>query len=227
MAAHLLDRPAWAALNSRHAHLALGDGRARRYDPAFAAFLAVGGDDPQSLADMADLMAPAETAVILQVGSVVLPSTLRIEQASSGLQMVGPAFGDAVTDDEIAPLGPADAPEMLDLALLTRPGPFKAGALALGRFWGVRRGGRLAAMAGERMSLPGYTEVSGVCAHPDFQGQGLARRLSAFVAAQVRARGDTPFLHAYATNAPAIRLYSGLGFEVRAEVQVAVVSRID
>jgi predicted GNAT family acetyltransferase len=74
------------------------------------------------------------------------------------------------------------------------------------------------------MRFPGYTEVSGVGTHPDFRGRGLARCLSAAVVASVEARGDRAFLHAWKTNHVAIALYEGLGFKVRAEVNVAVLN---
>jgi predicted GNAT family acetyltransferase len=80
-------------------------------------------------------------------------------------------------------------------------------------------------MAGERMHVRGYTELSGVCTHPDFRGRGLARRLSAVVCAGIEARGETPFLHAWKDNRPAIALYEKLGFLLRAEVNVAVLER--
>jgi predicted GNAT family acetyltransferase len=95
----------------------------------------------------------------------------------------------------------------------------------MGTFIGIRVDGRLAAMAGERMRFPGYTEVSGVCTHPDFRGRGYARRLSAAVAARIEDRGERPFLHAWKTNQAAISLYESLGFTLRAEVNVAVVKR--
>ena len=83
----------------------------------------------------------------------------------------------------------------------------------------------MAAMAGERMRFPGYTEVSGVCTHPDFRGRGFARRLSAATAVRIEARGEQPFLHAWQTNRAAIKLYEALGFKLRAEVNVAVLQR--
>ncbi|TGP83828.1 GNAT family N-acetyltransferase, partial [Mesorhizobium sp. M8A.F.Ca.ET.218.01.1.1] len=94
---------------------------------------------------------------------------------------------------------------------LTKPGPFTLEALSLGEFWGVKIDGRLAAMAGERMKQPGYSELSGVCSHPDFRGGGLARLLSLFVANRIVARGEVPYLHAFANNAAAIRLYESIG----------------
>jgi predicted GNAT family acetyltransferase len=80
-------------------------------------------------------------------------------------------------------------------------------------------------MAGERMKQAGFTEVSGVCTHPDVRGRGLARLLSAHVARRILARGETPYLAAYATNTPAIRLYESLGFRPRCEVNVVMVAR--
>ncbi|TIU40383.1 MAG: GNAT family N-acetyltransferase, partial [Mesorhizobium sp.] len=95
----------------------------------------------------------------------------------------------------------------------------------LGEFWGVKIDGRLAAMAGERMKQPGYSELSGVCSHPDFRGGGLARLLSLFVANRIMARGEVPYLHAFANNAAAIKLYESIGFRLRSAMNIAVVQR--
>jgi predicted GNAT family acetyltransferase len=130
-----------------------------------------------------------------------------------------------VEDERIAPLGEADAAEMLALATLTRPGPFSLRSLEVGGFWGIRLGGRLAAMAGERMKQPGYCELSGLCTHPDFRGEGLARLLSLSVAGRIFARGEQPFLHAYATNTGAIALYESIGFTLRSRMTIAVIAR--
>jgi len=113
---------------------------------------------------------------------------------------------------------------MLALATLTEPGPFLSRTHTMGSFLGIRVRGQLVAMAGERMRFPGYTEVSGVCTHPEFRGRGFARRLSAAVVAGIRVRGDQ-FLHAWQVNSSAISLYEGLGFKVRTEVNVAVLER--
>jgi predicted GNAT family acetyltransferase len=129
------------------------------------------------------------------------------------------------TRSDIVRLTDADAPEMLALARLTEPGPFLPRTHIMGAFSGVRIEGRLAAMAGERMRFPGYTEVSGVCTHPDFRGRGLARRLSAAVLAAIDAREEQAFLHAWKTNHAAIALYESLGFELRTEVNVSVLTR--
>jgi predicted GNAT family acetyltransferase len=143
-----------------------------------------------------------------------------------GVQMIAVrSVGRGAAHDDIEELADTDAAEMLALAQLTQPGPFLTRTHTMGRFMGIRIGGRLAAMAGERFRFPGYTEVSAVCTHPDFRGRGLARRLSATVAAAIEARGERPFLHAWRTNRAAISLYESLGFELRTEVNVAVLER--
>jgi predicted GNAT family acetyltransferase len=126
-------------------------------------------------------------------------------------------------DQRIVRLTETDAQEMLDLAVLTKPGPFTLRAQTLGPFWGIRDHGRLIAMAGERMKQDGYSEVSGVCTHPDFRGRGLGRLMSLFVAGLIAKRGEVPYLHAYATNQPAISLYQSLGFELRRSLTVCVI----
>jgi predicted GNAT family acetyltransferase len=112
---------------------------------------------------------------------------------------------------------------MLDLVRRTRPGPFEKRTYLLGGYLGIRRGGALVAMAGERMHPPGWTEISAVCTDPAQRGQGLAARLTLAVAAGIRDRGDVPFLHTGADNAPAIRLYEVLGFTLRRETSFDVV----
>src|SRR6202047_1514722 len=99
------------------------------------------------------------------------------------------------TTGDILEFTDEDAPEMLELATLTEPGPFLARTHTMGTFLGIRIGGRLAAMAGERMRFPGYTEVSGVCTHPEFRGRGWARRLAAGVGVGIEGRGGQGFAH--------------------------------
>jgi predicted GNAT family acetyltransferase len=222
----MLDRPVWAALSTRHLCLSVGGALARRYAADINRFASACDDTAAALTALAELVQPGECIFLLQVPDIVVPDGLVTVKAAKGVQMVATRSVAAITaDEDIVELGDADAPEMLALAELTQPGPFLARTHKMGTFRGIRIGGRLAAMAGERFRFPGYTEVSGVCTHPDFRGRGLARRLSAAVAARIEARGERPFLHAWKTNRPAISLYESLGFEIRAEVDVKVLAR--
>lgn len=153
------------------------------------------------------------------------PPGVVVTRTATLAQMVAPSITPATTPPPVwAPLDESDAADMLELALLTKPGPFRSHTHRLGRFIGVREEGRLVAMAGERMRLPGFTEVSGVCTHPGWRGRGLAGALMRIVAQAMLDRGETPFLHAYASHDKTIALYRSLGFAVRAELPMMVMT---
>lgn len=223
---HPLDRPVWASLCGPQIALSVGGPLARRYAPGVNVFASARDDSAEALRALADLIAPEAPAYIAQAPAIVVPPGCTVLKTAVGVQMLAsrPQPVQAPAPD-IVTLGEADAPEMLALALLTEPGSFLPRSHTMGCFLGVRIGGRLAAMAGERMRPEGHVEISGVCTHPDFRGRGLARRLSAAVAAAIEARGERPFLHAWRSNAAAIALYESLGFEPRVELQVAVIAR--
>jgi predicted GNAT family acetyltransferase len=223
---HPLDRPVWASLTTHHALLAEGDTFARRFRTDVNLWAATRDDRPESHAALADLVKSGETIFLADVARIVIPPGFLTVREAVGVQLVAPrgTTFEAARDD-IVTLTDEDAPEMLALATLTEPGPFLARTHTMGTFRGIRIDGRLAAMAGERLRFPGYTEVSGVCTHPDFRGRGYARRLSAVVAANIVARGDQAFLHAWRSNHAAIALYESLGFEFRTEINIAVLKR--
>ena len=226
MTAHLLDRPVWSSLATRHARFALGGDRARRFAPEIGPLAGSRDDEPESLAELADLVPVDATLLLLQTDPIVLPPSLVATTTAPGVQLVLERLAEVAPDPAIVPLGPDDVPAMLALAALTRPGPFGPRTPELATFFGVKDGDVLVAMAGERLAQPGYAELSGVCTHPDARGRGLARHLSAHVARRILGRGETPYLHAYAGNAPALALYESLGFRRRCAVNVAAVARV-
>lgn len=213
-----LDRPIWQALSTLQRGVSIGGARARAYAPDIGPLAASVDDDPASLADLARLVIEAGPLGLLQAGDPPLPPGCREDRRAPAVQMILTAPERLPAPADALRLGDADAAEMVELARLTAPGPFAARTHTLGRFHGVRVDGRLVAMAGERMRLPGFTEVSGVCTHPDFRGRGLSVALCARVVAEIRSRGEAPFLHAFADNHAAIALYRRLGFVVRAEM---------
>lgn len=223
--AHVLDRPIWTALNSRHAGLAEGGPRAKRYPAAVSAFAATGDETPESLAALGALAAPGETLIVVQADPIPLPEGFEATLRATLVQMVAHGPVQPPADARIVRLGPEDARDMLDLATLTKPGPFTVRAQDFGPFWGIRSGGRLVAMAGQRLGQVGFRELSGVCTHPDVRGQGLGRLLSLFGMERIREAGDVPYLHAYATNAAAIGLYESIGFRLRTTMNMAVIRK--
>ena len=222
---HILDRPVWSALTTRHAGLAEGGSLARRYHPSITPFAAARDASKESLRALGELADRKEKLLLVQADEIVLPHGFSAVIAASAVQMVATRPLEKVADERLERLSEADAADMLALAKLTKPGPFSLKAQSLGEFWGVKVNGALVAMAGERMKQDGYTELSGVCSHPDVRGRGLARLLSLFVAGHIVERGEVPYLHAYATNAAAIALYESIGFEVRRVMNVALIRR--
>ncbi|MGW1293711.1 GNAT family N-acetyltransferase [Streptomyces sp. NPDC002533] len=211
---HPLDNPARSSLTGPHAHFAESHGRVLRYPADVTPWIALpDAPEPQDWADLAALAGPG-ASVALAAFQALPPSDWEIAFRADGVQLVD-ASVDAAPDPEAVPLGPRDVPEMLDLVARTRPGPFLPRTVELGTYLGIRRGGALVAMAGERLHPPGWTEISGVCTDESVRGQGLASRLVLAVAHGIRERGETPFLHASASNTGAIRLYESLGFRLR------------
>lgn len=218
--AHPLDNPLWTALTGPQALLAERRGGAARLPVDVSPFAAVADPaDPAAWRDLGRVVAPGEVAVVVDAPDEA-PAGWEAVAAIPGVQLDGSGLA-AAPDPEAVLLGADDVPEMLDLAARTRPGPFLARTRTLGVYRGIRRGGALVAMAGERMRPPGWTEISAVCTDPAYRGQGLAARLVRAVAADVRERGDVPFLHAAADNHAAVRLYGRLGFTLRRTILFA------
>ena len=220
----ILERPVWSALTTVHARHATGTDRARRFQPDISPFGATGDESDESLAELGPLVAGGGRMVIAQTPDIVCPPGARMAPIMAALQMhyertdVPPA-----RDLTIRRLCEADAPAMVALAALTNPGPFAARTYLLGSYWGIERDGELVAMAGERLKQPGFTEVSGVCTHPDHLGRGHARDLCLTVLAGILSRGERAYLHVFANNTGAIALYEKLGFRHRRDIQVGIV----
>jgi ribosomal protein S18 acetylase RimI-like enzyme len=214
MAPHPLDNPVRSSLTGPHARFAERRGAVLRYPPDVCPFLAL--PDEPSAADWADAAALVGPGGFVPLSGVhtQAPAGWPVERRAEGVQMTGDGVAGAA-DPEALPLGPADVPEMLDLAARTKPGPFLPRTFEMGTYLGIRHDGALVAMAGERLHPPGWTEISAVCTDPAWRGRGLASRLVLAVTAEIRARGETPFLNALATNVNAIRLYEELGFRLR------------
>jgi GNAT superfamily N-acetyltransferase len=226
----VLDNPAWSALTTHQAHLSLGK-IARRYPAHLAPIGAVNRPDPAALEELADLTAVGDEISLpstLDGLAPFVPARLRITLQKLLVQMVWARHVDAPGPQiDIAALSEADMPEMLALTALTHPGPFRPQTYTLGMYLGVRERGRLVAMAGQRMHLPGFREISAVCTHPDFVGRGYARVLVTRLVDAILGEGLTPFLHVEDTNERAQSVYRGLGFSERRRLPLLVAERVE
>jgi predicted GNAT family acetyltransferase len=219
-----LDRPVWHALSTRQVSFSEGDGRARRFAGDISLLAATADDSPEAIMDLGALIQPGGAVVLLQTDPSPVPPGA-VAEVAAGVQMVADSVVEPAETAGVVELTDADAGDMIALARLAKPGPFESRTHTLGGFVGIREHGRLVAMAGERLRLTGYTELSGVCTHPDARGRGYATLLSRVVTSRIAGRGDTAFLHAFATNHAAIHLYEKLGFRLRAPIVVTILRR--
>jgi ribosomal protein S18 acetylase RimI-like enzyme len=226
---HPLDNPIWNSLLTEHSSLAISNHQARRYPSAIGPLSGITHQSPENYKALRSL---AGTEGILVLFCAEKPAPARGWTLIRGgvlTQMIceSPrAAGVELSRGEVLrPLTPEDVPEMVALAQLTEPGPFRERTIELGPFFGVFEDGRLVAMAGERMHLPRYVEVSAVCTHPEARGRGYARMLIGVVMDEIRQRGKTAFLHSFADNHAAIRVYENLGFTQRRTFELAVLKR--
>ena len=222
---HALDNVIWQALNTRQASFAEACGTARRFFCEVTSLSAFETPNDEGYAALAELVgAGGAAAVFLDQDYEARAGWERVGGAPLVQMVCENGHGSAASNGSaaIVELGPRDSPEMVELTTLTKPGPFGSRTHELGYYVGIRQEGKLVAMAGERLKVPGYTEVSAVCTHPDYLGRGYAGALMTEVMQQIRERGETPFLHVRADNARAIALYERLGFRIRRRGYFAV-----
>jgi ribosomal protein S18 acetylase RimI-like enzyme len=225
-AAHVLDDVAWHALTGPHADLAVtaGGGAARRYRDDIAPFCGVEHLDDHGWAALADLIGPSGVAVFLRAEVGPAPRRWVELLREPATQYVAGTLtrSPLQAGREVVELTASDSPDMVALAAATEPGPFGPNSHLTGRWFGIRRDGRLVAMAGERMRVEGFGEVSGVCVDPAVRGEGLGAVVTLAAAHGIEERGDRAMLHVRDGNDGAHRLYRRVGFEERRQVTVAI-----
>src|SRR5690349_6038114 len=208
----VLDNIMWNCISGPHAVFAVGDGDVRRYAPGFSPIVGCREPSRPDFDTLSNYCEPGDSLYI-DIWSGQAPAGWRIEKEARMFKMVWQA---AVPAEDAAPdaipLRAEHASQAVELARLTNPGPFGIRTPELGEYFGYFDGGRLIAMAGERMCAGDLHEISGICTHPDFQGRGLARKLTLKLVRRQLQRGKTPFLHVMSHNPPARALSVKLGF---------------
>jgi len=241
---HPLDNVIWQALTTRDAQFAEGFGDARRFVREVGPLGAFHEDGSQGYASLAGLVEPDGTIGLFlnepyepRVGWTFVVGAPLLQMVADTLTDNG-MLPDVLhegrpenTEPEIAipdliELGSADSRKMIELTGMTKPGPFGSRTHELGTYLGIRFEGKLVAMAGERLKVPGHTEVSAVCTHPEHTGKGYARVLMTEVMRRIRERGETPFLHVRQDNVRAVAIYNKLGFRERKLGHFAVLRKI-
>ncbi len=228
---HELDNPVWWSLSGRQQAFGSATDLAARFDPEISPFGGLAdGDDPARWEDLG-LLTGSGNVVGLAGDNGPPPLAWTVLRTFQGLQMIGDRIDSRgpgshrwdAPEDLLVPLDADDVPDMLELVARAKPGPFLPRTVEFGGYVGIRRNGRLIAMAGERLRPSDHTEVSAVATDPDHRRQGLAEVVVRQVATGIIDHGETPFLHTDASNSGAIRLYQSIGFSVRRPVTFTIV----
>lgn len=215
-----LDNPVWHALGGPQAAFAVKRPHARRFDPEVAPFFAIEEPSERAYRDIGDLLGASPEARLFRPEAEPAPPGWSKSFEKPIVQMIlPPAVALPSVPSAIIELGPGDRPAMIELAERTKPGPFAARTPELGTFLGLHDGGRLVAMAGERLRLPGWVEISAVAVDPEYRGRGYGKALTAALASRIRAASQMPFLHVY-SDIPAFGLYKAMGFVPRTTLTV-------
>lgn len=216
---HPLDNVIWQALTTRQQQFAESFDHARRFVQEVGPLGAFVEPSDDGYVSLAGLVRPGGTVGLFLDEPFEARAGWKFVVGAPLLQMV---YGNGAArssgtggSPEVIELGEKDSPEMMELTALTKPGPFGTRTHELGTYVGIRNGGKLVAMCGERLKVPGHTEVSAVCTHPEHLGKGYARSLMTEAMRRIRERGETPFLHVREDNVRAIELYRRLGFTER------------
>jgi ribosomal protein S18 acetylase RimI-like enzyme len=223
---HPLDNPIWNALNTGSVHFSTGHERCRFIRSDMGFFAGLPGYDAENLQDLHSFCQPGQRVILFPPAELEIGDGWSILNNRALLQMV--CVSDPIDSDskvEIKALGEKDIPAMLELTELTKPGPFISRTIDFGGYFGIFEGEKLISMAGKRLGPDPFVEISAVCTHPDFLGKGLSLLVIQRVIEKIRAEGKTPFLHVYPENAPAIKVYSKLGFKERAMLRVYLLEK--
>lgn len=221
----LLDNIFWHSLSGAHACFASGQGDARRYAKGFSPILGFAQAQQPDFSALENVCDSGEHFYVAGWTGEV-PAGWHLNAESTMYRMVWDGVMPVDDPDFSArQLSADDAEQAVTLARLTNPGPFGLRTIELGEYLACFDGERLIAMAGERSFAPPYREVSGVCTHPDFQGQGLARRLMQQIIRRQLLANEIPFLHVMRSNNAAHDLYLRMGFRDYCETPVRVIAR--
>jgi ribosomal protein S18 acetylase RimI-like enzyme len=206
--------PFWQALTTEQSVIAIGSSLARRYPADVIPFAGLSEPSQPAMIAFRDLLAPEESIYITGDQLPEAPG-LKFLGNLPGWQM---HFSAPIPSPhpEAPPIGiltADDSPAMVALTDAAFPGFFRARTHTLGHYFGANVNGQLVAMAGERVALPGYREISAVCTLPGHTGRGYGAHLLRHIVNFHAAAGLRSFLHVAAANTRALELYERLGFE--------------
>jgi ribosomal protein S18 acetylase RimI-like enzyme len=212
----VLYNPVYNAMLSGDAHLCFGTGEVKYFDEEVSPFVGFHQDHEKGFEDLYNLLPVGRNILYATPKLIKEPEGWEILAEIKGLQFVY-AGGMNPDDHSIKPvsLNNKNIEEMMQLAALTKPGPFGPRTIEFGHYHGIFENGQLVAMTGQRLHVANYTEISAVCTHPNHLGKGFAAALMLHQLNLIGNQGQIAFLHVREDNSRAIALYERLGFKVK------------
>lgn len=224
----VLNNPVYQALCSGDRQRSRGTETAKFFDEAISPFAGLAEGDANGFDELFELLPEGRGILYATPLHIATPAGWQLIQKVEGLQMVltsEPPFDTAL--QAVSPLTTAHVDQMMKLAKLTKPGPFGPRTIEFGHYFGIFHNETIVAMAGQRLHLPGFTEISAVCTHPDHLGKGYAAALVLHQLHLIVRQAQTPFLHVRGDNERAVSLYKRLGFTVTRNMNFYFMKRMN
>lgn len=223
----VLDNPVYHALCTGDAHLTLGTENVKYFDEEVSPFAGFNETYNSGFEDLHDLLPAGRKILYATRKTSKKPKQWEVLHEIEGLQFVYEGESNPYTNSErLVALNKNHAEEMVQLAALTKPGPFNLRTIEFGYYFGIFEDNRLVAMAGQRLHAGDYSEISAVCTHPDYLGKGFAASLIEHQLCLIRDQNKIPFLHVRADNFRAIALYERLHFKKNGPMNFYVLKRL-
>jgi GNAT superfamily N-acetyltransferase len=211
----ILHNPVYHGLISGDQHLGLGSENVKYFDEAVSPFAGFDEGYEQGFEELYDLLPVGRNILYAIPQPIATPKGWQLLHEIKGVQMVYESVGDVLPIASMpVPLDAPYAAEMVELAKVTKPGPFGLRTIEFGYYYGIFDQDKLVAMTGQRLHPQQYTEVSAVCTHHDHLGKGYASILVKHQVQLILHQGKIPFLHVREDNSRAIALYERLGFRI-------------
>lgn len=135
-----LFNPVYNALLSGDAHLAFGTEKVKYFDEQVSPFAGFHVDNDKGFDELYDLLPAGRGIIHATPGEMGEPKGWQVKVALKGLQFIYPPENKVDEDPiEPVPLSTEHVAEMVQLATLTKPGPFSTRTIEFGHYHGISK----------------------------------------------------------------------------------------